>query len=80
VTEIKVGRTVWIECFDALVSGENEDGDEVAESFGPFRTSEKASSWAQAAYPGLKFVVLPTMEEKAGLRFKGAYKQKKILP
>ena len=74
--EIVVGKDTWIECYDVLVYGENADGEEVAESFGPFRSSEKASDWAKAAYEGHKFNVLATMENKRWARFKGPYKPK----
>ena len=72
----KVGKTVWVECFDLLVHGMDEEGNEVGESVGPFHTREKAEAWADAAYPGFTRTIMTTMEPK-GTRFVGAYRPKK---
>lgn len=74
--ELVVGKNTWIECYDVLIHGQNEEGEEISESFGLFRSAEKASNWAKAAYPGHKFTVLATMEDKRWARFKGPYKPK----
>lgn len=58
---LKVGRTNWIEAFDVMVHGKDEDDNPVAISEGPFRTAEIAAGWAKARHRGHKYDVTVTL-------------------
>jgi len=60
----------WVEGFELLVYGENENGEDTAMSEGPFRTKADAETFAKAKYPGFKYDVPVTFVETKYTRFK----------
>jgi hypothetical protein len=65
----------WVEGFEVIVYGQNEDGDDVARTEGPFRTRDDASAFAEEKYPGFSFHVVITLVETKYSRFKGKYRR-----
>lgn len=62
----------WVEGYEVIVYGQNEDGQDVAQTEGPFRTRADASAFAKAKYKGFTFNVVITLVETKYTRFKKA--------
>jgi len=71
-----VGKIRWLEAFELMISGEDEDGADTALTEGPFRTREKALAFAKLKYKGFASQVLVTFVEERWTRFKGLPRKK----
>lgn len=59
-----------IDAFMVLVTGYDDDDNEVGLTEGPFRTKDTAEKWAKLVHPGHDFTVMVTLIEP-GERCKG---------
>jgi hypothetical protein len=75
---IMVGKTKWLEAFDLMVTGEDEDGNATSLTEGPFRSREMAAKFAKAKYRGFEHSTLITFVEERWARFKGLPRKKPV--
>lgn len=73
---VKVGRHSWLSAFELMVFGEDEIGDAIAVTEGPFRTRAIAESYGKIKYRGHKRSVVVTMVDERFARFKGLPRKK----
>jgi len=73
---VMVGKAKWLEAFELMVAGEDEDGTEIRVTEGPFRSREMAERFGKAKYRGFKYSTLVTFVEERWARFKGLPRKK----
>lgn len=75
-TEFVVGKTKWIEAYNAQLEAADEDGNDIFVSEGPFRTRERALLWAKRVHRGIACTTTITLVPE-GERFKSVPRAKK---